>query len=199
MMIQGVSISEMLNQSITVLTKPSVASFEQFEKRGGNREAMIYIVAAAVLAGIAGLVFGLLGGIGGAILGLLRGLLPPLIGFFVFAYTLFWVGKQQGGTGTQDEVFYTCALYTAPLLAITGVVGAIPILGLLFVPISFLLGIYQIYLGYLAARSSMNLDQNKAIISVVVAIVAQLVVGVFIVGAILTAIFVGAASSGSLN
>jgi hypothetical protein len=199
MMVQGVSISEMLNQSTTVLTKPSVATFEQFERRGGTREAIVYIGVAAAVAGVAGLVFGLLGGVGGAVAGLLGGLLRPLLSYFVFAYVLYWVGKQQGGTGTQDEVFYTCALYTAPLLAVTGVVGAIPLIGCLFAPVSLVLGLYQIYLGYLAARSSMNLDQNKAIISVVAAIVAQIIVGVVIVGAILTALVGAAALSGGLN
>jgi Yip1 domain len=199
MMVQGVSISEMLNQSTTVLTKPSVATFEQYEKRGGTREAIVYIGVAAALAGVAGLVFGLLGGIGGAIAGLLTGVLSPLIGFFVFAYVLYWVGKQQGGTGTQDEVFYTCALYTAPLLAIVGVVRAIPLIGCLFAPVSLVLGLYQIYLGYLAARSSMNLDQNKAIISVAAAILAQWVVGFFIVGAILATLFAGAALTNGLQ
>jgi hypothetical protein len=61
------------------------------------------------------------------------------------------------------------------------------------------LGIYQSYLGYLAARSSMNLDQNKAIITVVAAIVAQFVVAVFIGGAIIAAIIATAAATGGLN
>jgi Yip1 domain len=199
MMVQGVSIGDMLNQSVTVLTKPSVQTFEQFERRGGMREAIVYIGVAAAVAGIAGLVFGLLGGIAGAVAGLLGGLLRPLISYFVFAYVLYYVGKQQGGTGTQDEVFYTCALYTAPLLAVVGVVGSIPVIGCLFAPVSLVLGLYQIYLGYLAARSSMNLDQNKAIITVAAAIVAQIIVAVVIVGAIFSALFAGAALSGGLN
>jgi hypothetical protein len=199
MMVQGVSISEMLNQSTTVLTKPSIQTFEQFERRGGMREAIVYIGVAAVLAGLAGLVFGLLGGLGGAITGLITGLVPPLLNFFVFAFVLYYVGKQQGGTGTQDEVFYTCALYTAPLLAVTGVVGAIPLINCLFAPVSLVLGIYQIYLGYLAARSSMNLDQNKAIISVVAAIVAMWIVSFLIIGTVFAAIFGAAAISGGLQ
>jgi hypothetical protein len=200
MMVQGVSISEMLNQSTTVLTKPSIQSFEQFERRGGMREAIVYIGVAAVLAGAAGLVFGLLtGGIGGAIAGLITGLVPPLLSFFVFSFVLYLVGKQQGGTGTQDEVFYTCALYTAPLLAVTGVVGAIPLINCLFAPVSLILGIYQIYLGYLAARSSMNLDQNKAIISVAAAIVAMWIVSFLIVGTVFAALFGAAALSGGLQ
>jgi hypothetical protein len=198
MMIQGVSVGDMLNQSMTVLTKPSVQSFEQFEKRGGQREALIYVIIAAVLVGVVGLAFGFLGGVVGAVAGLLRGVLA-LLGFYVFAFVLNYVGKQQGGTGTQDEVFYTTALYTAPILAVTGVVSAIPIIGCLALPVTFLLGIYQIYLGYLAARSSMNLDQNKAIITVIAAIVAQFIVAVFIGGAIIAAVVGGAAASGNLN
>ena len=198
MMIQGVSIGDMLNQSMTVLTKPSVASFEQFERRGGMREALTYVIAAAVLVGVVGAVFGLLGGVIGALAGLLRGVFA-LLGFYVFAWVLNYVGKTQGGTGTQDEVFYTAALYTAPLLAVTGVVSAIPIIGCLALPVTFLLGIYQIYLGYLAARSSMNLPQNPAIITVVAAIVAQFLVAVFIGGAIVTALVAGAAASGALS
>jgi hypothetical protein len=69
----------------------------------------------------------------------------------------------------------------------------------LALPVTFALGIYQIYLGYLAARSSMNLDQNKAIITVIAAIVAQFVVGVFIGGAIIAALVASAAASGALN
>ena len=200
MMIQGVSINEMLNQSVTVITKPSVQSFEQFERRGGQREALIYVGAAAALAGIVGGVFGLLtGGIGGLLAGLLAGIILPLVGYFVFSFLIYTIGKSQGGTGTQDEVFYTTALYTAPILAINGVIGAIPLLNCLLLPATFLLGLYQIYLGYLATRSSMNLDQNKAIITVVLAFVAQLAIG-FVIGLVFAAIGIGAAAaSGAFN
>ena len=179
------SLSEMVSSSIVVLTKPSVATFEQYERRGTMRDALIYMGVAAALAGIVGFLFGLLGGIGGAIAGLIGGMLVPLISFVIFASVLYFVGKQQGGSGTQDEVFYTCALYTAPLLAITGVIGAIPLLNCLLLPVTLVLGLYQLYLGYLASRSSMNLDQTKAIISVVVAILAQLIVGAIIAAVII--------------
>ena len=87
MMIQGVSVGDMLNQSMTVLTKPSVQSFELFERRGGQREALIYVVIAAVLVAVVGLAFGFLGGIAGAVVGLLRGVFA-LIGFYVFAFVM---------------------------------------------------------------------------------------------------------------
>lgn len=199
MMIQGVSISEMLNQSMTVLTKPSVQSFEQYERRGGMREALTYVGVAAAIAGIVAFLFGLLGGIGGAIAGLLGAVISALLGFVVFAFVLFYVGKQQGGTGTQDEVFYTCALYVAPILAISGIFGNIPLLNICFLPVSLALFAYQCYLGYLAARASMNLDQNKAILSVVAAIAAQIVVAIVIVGGLMAVIFAGAAATGQFN
>ncbi len=200
MMVQGVSVGEMLNQSITVLTKPSVASFEQYERRGGQREALIYVGIAALLSGVVGAVFGLItGGVAGLIGGLIIGTVAPLVSFFVFSFLLYFLGKQFGGTGTQDEVFYTAALYTAPLLAVTGVVNAIPLLNCILLPATFILGLYQIYLGYLAARASMNLDQNKAIFTVVGAIVVM-----WIAGAILATLFAllglgAAAASGALN
>ena len=52
------SLSEMINSSIVVLTKPSVSTFEQYEKRGGTRDALMYVGIAAAVAGIVAFVFG---------------------------------------------------------------------------------------------------------------------------------------------
>ncbi len=195
MIVQGVSIGDMINQSMTVLTKPSVQTFEQFERRGGQREALIYVGVAAAVGGILAATFGIFsGGVAGAIGGLLFGLLIPLISFYISAFLIYTIGKAQGGTGTQDEVFYSVALYLAPILAINGVIGSNALFACLAFPISLLLGLYGIYLGYLAIRASMNLDQTKAIITMVVAFVAQLVVGA-VIGGILAAVGLGAAAA----
>jgi hypothetical protein len=200
MMIQGVSIGDMLNQSMTVLTKPSVETFEQYERRGGQREALVYVGVAAVLAGVVGALFGLVtGGILGLVAGLVIGIVGPLLSYFVFSFLIYTIGKSQGGTGTQDEVFYTTSLYTAPILAVTGIINAIPFLGCLLLPATFILGLYQLYLGYLATRSSMNLDQNKAIITVILAIIAMWIAGA-ILTFVLAAVGLGAAAaSGAFN
>jgi Yip1 domain. len=182
MEVQGVRINELVSQSMVVITKPSVESFERFEKSGGKREALVYVLVAAALSGIVSAIFGLFGGISGILLGLISGFVIPVVGFYVFAYVLNFMGKQRGGTGTEDEVFYTCALYTAPLQAINGIVSGIPFLGFLLSPILLIIGLYQCYLGYLASRSSMNLQQNDAIISVVVAIVVQFIVTLIVAG-----------------
>ncbi|ABQ90809.1 Yip1 family protein [Roseiflexus sp. RS-1] len=188
MMVQGVSINEMLNQSIQVLTKPGVETFERFERHGGQREATIYIMIAAAISAVAALVFGLLNGIVAALLNAALGFILAVAGFYIFVFLVYFIGKQQGGTGTQDEVFYTMALFVAPIQAVTGAVSAIPLIGCLALPATLALGIYQIYLGYLGVRSSMNLDQSKAIITLVLAFIAQLFIG-FIIGAIFAAIF----------
>ncbi|ABU59099.1 Yip1 family protein [Roseiflexus castenholzii] len=199
MMVQGVSIGEMLNQSIQVLTKPSVETFERFERHGGQREATIYIMVAAAISAAVSLVFGLLGGIVSALLAGVLGFILPVVGFYLFAFLVYFIGKQQGGTGTQDEVFYTMALFVAPIQAVAGAVSAVPILGCVALPAIILLGIYQIYLGYLGVRSSMNLQQTPAIITLVLAFIAQFIIGA-IIGAIFATIGVAlGAASGSIN
>jgi hypothetical protein len=191
MQIQGVNIQDMIAQSIAILKPwPTVATFEQFEKRGGTREALIYVGVASAVAAVVAFIFGLLGGIGAAIAALIIGFISPIIGFAAFAYVLFFVARNQGGTGTQDEVFYTLSLFTAPIRAVTGAIGAIPLLGCLFAPVNLVLSIYQGYLAYLACRASMNMEKNPAIISVVVAVVVMIIISV-IVAAILAAIFAG--------
>jgi len=183
MMVQGVSINEMLNQSIQVLTKPGVETFERFERHGGQREATIYIMIAAAISAAVALVFGLLNGIVAALLGAVFGFVLAVVNFYIFVFLVYFIGKQQGGTGTQDEVFYTMSLFVAPIQAVTGAVLAIPLIGCLALPAAIVLYIYQIYLGYLGVRSGMNLDQNKAIITLVPAFIAQVII-VMIIGAV---------------
>lgn len=177
MIVRGVSINDMISQSMAVLTKPGVSTFEEFEKRGGEREALTYVGVAAAISGVAALIFGIFGGITAALVSGIFAFLIPIISFYISAMVIHYVGTSQGGTGTKGEVFYTMALFMAPILAINGAVSSIPLLNCLALPLTFALGIYQIYLGYLGIRSSMNLDQNKAIITMVVAFLIQLAIG----------------------
>lgn len=152
------SIPDMISQSRTVLTNPSVATFERFETRGTLRDALIYVALAAVITGI----FGLTEGIGG----LVRNVLGALIGFLVFVYLVHWFGSRQGGTGTVDEVAYTFALFWAPLSVLFGLVTfilVITLVGLILVPIVALVALaLNIYFAYLAVQSSMNLEAGGA-------------------------------------
>ncbi|MEX2534182.1 MAG: YIP1 family protein [Trueperaceae bacterium] len=148
------SISDMLSQSRTVLTSPSVATFERFEGRGTLRDALIYVAIAAAISGV----FGLSEGVGG----FLRNVISTLVGFLVFTYLVHWIGKQRGGTGTLDEVAYSFALFWAPLSVIFGVVTLvllITIIGVFLLPLVALAALaLNVYFGYLAVQSSMNLS-----------------------------------------
>ncbi|MCS7287696.1 MAG: YIP1 family protein [Roseiflexus sp.] len=196
MMVQGVSIGEMLNQSIQVLTKPSVETFERFERHGGQREATIYIMLASAISAAVSLIFGLLDSVAAALLAGVLGFILPVVSFYLFVFLVYFIGKQQGGTGTQDEVFYTMGLFVAPIQAVTGAVNAIPIINCLALPAMLALGIYQIYLGYLGVRSSMNLERTPAIITLVLAFIAQFIIS-FIIGALFAAISVALGAAGS--
>lgn len=84
------TIRNMWSQSVQVLSKPSVATFEQYENKGGLREALIYVLVASILAGV----FGLEGGVRG----FLSGIVGTIVGFLAFTYLVFYFGKSQGGT-----------------------------------------------------------------------------------------------------
>lgn len=176
------SVSDMINSSIVVVTKPSVSTFEMFERRGNLTSALIYVGLGAIVTAILGAIASPAGIVGG----ILSGLIGTILGFVIFTYAVFFIGKSQGGTGTYDEVAYSFSLFSVPLAVIGAVVGLIgrvlPLLGCLVgLPISLALLVAQIYFGYLAVQSSMNLrDSGKAIITLVVAAILSLIVTVII-------------------
>jgi Yip1 domain len=173
------SIPEMFNQSIQVISKPSVAQFEELENKGTMREAIIYVAIGAAISGLLGL--------GGGISGLLANVISALVGFFVFAYVVHAFGKSQGGTGTLDQVAYTFSLFWVPLniaFALLSLVLIITLIGILLLPLVGILAIAaNVYFAYLAVQSSMNMtDTNKVWLTLVVAFVATLVVTFVITG-----------------
>lgn len=175
------TLTNMLSQSIQVVSKPSVASFEQFENKGTLREAVIYVLAASVIVGLLNL--------GGGFGGFLNGIIGTIIGFLVFAYLVHYVGKSQGGTGTLDNVAYTFALFWAPINVLTAVISLILIItliGIILVPLLVIAAlIINVYFAYLAVQSSMNLrESGKIWITLIVAFVGTLVIS-FVIAAIL--------------
>ena len=169
-------VSQMIGESISVLTAPSVARFERFERNGTIQDGFIYVAVAAAFSALLGFLFSLFtSGIVGAFLSALMSFIFPLLGYAVFAYLVHYVGRAQGGTGTQDEVFYTIALYTAPLLALSAILDNFPMLRCLIWPLTLLLFLYQIYLTYLAVRAAMNLESTPTIVTTVVAWIGEVI------------------------
>jgi hypothetical protein len=170
----NVPLSETVQHSITVLTKPSRETFELFENKGTMRDALIYVAVGAALIGIFNLFVSPIYAIGA--------ILSTVLGFYAFTYVVHYVGKAQGGTGTLDQVGYTFALYWIPLQLVAtliGVVLTITLVGILLLPLLGLAALAaSLYFAYLAIQSSMNLtDSTKTVITLVAGIVAAAIVG----------------------
>lgn len=173
------TISDMFPQSVTVLSKPSVASFEQFERRGGTTEAYIYVALAALVSAVIAGFFGIFHSDVSAIGQFVSRLVQTLLGFAVFTGLVYLIGKNLfRGTGTYPEVAYTYALFFVPLSIVSTVIGIIPILGWF---ISWLISLVIVYFGYLAVQSSMNIrEQVPAIVTLLLSGLGYVVVlGIF--------------------
>ncbi|HEX2863939.1 MAG TPA: YIP1 family protein [Deinococcales bacterium] len=170
-------ISAMFAQSLEVLSKPSVSTFERFEKRGTVTDAAIYVAITAAIAGVFGLANGLSGFLGGVI--------GTVISFFVFAGLVYYIGKSQGGTGTFDEVAYTFSLFWVPITVAVAVLTfllVITLIGILLLPLLAILAVIaEIWFGYMAVQSSMNLTQsNKIWTTLILAGLGSLIVNVVV-------------------
>ena len=186
---------EMINGSIAVLTKPSVSTFEEHEKNN-LAWALIYSVIAgvinAILAALRAALFpavaldtaglppelaeglqqgaagpGIVGAVVGAIIFTILGL---LIGWGI-TYAL---GRAFGGTGQFGELAYDLSLFNAPTTVVFSILNFIPILGGLA---ALALGIYNLYLTYLAIQSGMNLPSNKALYVILIQFAIALAIG----------------------
>jgi len=171
------TVMNMIGQSVQVLSKPSVETFEQYEDKGTLREAIIYVLIASVITGLLGL--------GGGIGGFLSGIISTIVGFLVFTYLVHYVGKSQGGTGTLDNVAYTFALFWAPinvLFAVISLILLITLIGIFLIPLLVIAAlVINVYFAYLAVQSSMNLrESGKIWVTLGVAFVGTLVVSLVI-------------------
>jgi Yip1 domain len=183
---------QMLNGSRAILLRPSVATFEEYE-RNDLGWALIYIAIAAVATAILnaigfairgpamqaalrslesqlgdrplppGFAAFLAGGsLTGAVVG---GLFGAIIGFFIWTGIIYVLGRAFGGTGAYGELAYDVALFSAPMAVLNALVGLIsigPLACLTFI-VTVALGIYNLYLSWLSIQSGMNLPGNKAL------------------------------------
>jgi hypothetical protein len=182
---------QMLNASRAVLLRPSVATFEEYE-RNDLGWATIYIAISTVISAILGVISFLLnrpyleqqmrdlqnrlngeplpafatsmmGGqsMTGAIIG---GLVFTLLAFFVWTGLVYLLGRLFGGTGAFGELAYDIALFWAPIAVIRALIGVIAIGPVAAIGgiIGLIVGLYNIYLSWLSVQSGMNLSPGKA-------------------------------------
>jgi hypothetical protein len=153
------TLMSMINQSVQVLSKPRIETFERYKDKGTLRESIIYVLIASLITGLLGL--------GGGIGGFLSGIISTIVGFLVFTYLVHYVGKSQGGTGTLDSVAYTFALFWAPinvLFAVISLILLITLIGIFLIPLLVIAAlVINVYFAYLAVQSSMNLHESGKI------------------------------------
>jgi hypothetical protein len=181
---------EMINGSIAVLTKPSVATFEEHEK-DNLAWALIYSVIAgvinAVLAAIGETINSTGVGMGTTISSAIFG---TIIGLLISWGITFGLGRAFGGTGSFGELAWGFSLFGAPLTVAGSILGLIPFIGWIA---AIAVAIYNFYLSYLAIQSGMNLPSQKALYVILI----EVAIGVVIVGCIV-AVF-GAAFLALMN
>ncbi|WP_104991171.1 YIP1 family protein [Deinococcus sp. NW-56] len=149
------TFADMFAQSAAVLARPSPTTFEHFERRGGVRQAFLYVGLAALASAMIAALFAPFHGdvtVPGQFFS--RLLLIPLQ-FGIFTGAVYLLGRRLfGGTGRYEEVAYTFSLFYVPLSLLGTLLGIIPILGWL---VSLLVTLALVVFGYLAVQSSMNL------------------------------------------
>jgi Yip1-like protein len=183
---------QMLNASRAVLLRPSVSTFEEYE-RDDLGWATIYVAISAVIAAILGAIsFTLnrpymeqqlrdlerqLNGqplppfattlMGGTSLttAIISGLLGTLIAFFIWLGIIYLLGRAFGGTGSFGQVAYDVALFWAPIAVIRGLIGVISIgpIAVIGGVVGLAVGLYNIYLSWLSIQAGMNLPGSKAL------------------------------------
>jgi len=147
---------------------------ETFAKQKSNASIMgglkNYLISGAiygVIAMLVFLIFGAMGGAAGAAVGGGVGMIAALayivmipLGALIGGAILYVIAKLLGGTGDFKTHFYLPSLFAAPM-AIAGVFGVIPLIGML---VSFAILLYSLYLTTLAYKEAHGFDTLKAIL-----------------------------------
>lgn len=184
------NLGEMFRHSINVISRPSVQTFERYERSGTARQAYGYVALAALVSAVIAAIFApfhqdvtFFGQL------ISRLILVPL-SFAVFTGAVYLIGKNLfRGSGTYSEVAYTFALFFVPLSIVSSIIGIIPILGWL---VSFLITLALIFFGWLAVQSSMNIrDSGSAIVALVISGIAYFIVQAFVATWVVTLLNVG--------
>ncbi|MCB8976075.1 MAG: YIP1 family protein [Ardenticatenaceae bacterium] len=166
----------MLDRIIGVL-KLDVNTFEAIEAdESATSQAAIVVAVVAIVGGLIG--GGISAAMGGSFLGsFLRQLLGAFIGWFIWAGVTYFVGTSMfGGKSTMGEMLRVLGFAQAP-----GILGIIPVCG------SFVGWVWTLACTFIAIRQGLDLDNSKAAMTAVVALIAVIIASL-IIGAILAAV-----------
>jgi hypothetical protein len=155
-----------------------------------TNQALTVVVVTAIAGGLGSAIGQAIAGRpNGVVGGLIGGVLTELIGWAVWSYVMYLVGTRVfHGTATYGELLRTLGFAYSPGVLL--ILRFIPVLGGL---ITAVVGVWRIVAGFIAIREALDLDNGNTLATIVVGIIGYLVV-LFIIGAILVALGVGAAA-----
>lgn len=175
-------------------TKGEVALYEEVEESTAlTQEAYTIVGIVAATNALGALVGALIAGTN-PIFPAIGQALSVVIGYVIWSYLTFFIGTRVfNGTATPGEMMRAIGYAQTPRI-LAGLLLLIPGLGacLAIVP-----ALWSLYLGFVAVRQALDVDDQKALMTVGIAFVASLVVSVVIASIIGIAAGTGAALTGS--
>ncbi len=155
-----------------------VATYEEVERdQSALGQAMTVVAIAGVASGIGSAVAS-----GGHGIGLFGGVIASLLGWFVWAFTIYLVGTRvlpEAETKSDlGEMLRTTGFSAAP--GVLGVLGVVPGIGGLIVTV---VGLWQLAAMVVAVRQALDYTSTgRAVLVCVIGFVVQLVVFVLVMG-----------------
>ena len=202
------AVSQLPNQYISVLTKPSAFTFAAEMGKASWDIVWVQLIASAIITGILGYMRTLIPGalmtynypnsesplssstLQAIILSSssIASIIIIPLSFFIGQGIIYLIAKAFGGTGTFLRQGYTYLLISVPLGIISSALGLIPILGGF---VAFGLGIDGIVLQIFSLMAVHRLSGGKAtavvLIPIAIVIVLAIVVGIIVALAIVAA------------
>ena len=216
-------ISSIFQTWVNVLTKPGEEVFaaEREKDSATLKTALVWIILASVIAALlatlrARIFSSQLGGLGqfvellpadlqegigpamaidtagGTALSLLSIISGPL-SFLISVGIYHLIASVFGGRGQFGRYAYLSATFNAPLLIVGSLLVFVPFLGFC---LTIILGIYQVVLTYYATKVEYKLSQGRAIVVILVPVLAALILAACVLAAVFGLVFSTAASSG---
>ena len=154
------------------------ALFEEVENdQSATTQALIIVAVAALSLGIGSLLLTMLVGRGGSgVVGLVLGVINALVGWAVFSGVAYFIGtKFFHAEATWEEVMRSLGFAYSPM--VLGIINAIPVIGQL---VLLLLGLWTLYLAFIAIRSALDVDTGKTIAVILLSIIPAAIIGALI-------------------
>jgi len=119
------------------------------------------------------------------ICGIPLGAIFAVLGTVVYTAIVNFTAGALGGTGNFNQLVYLVSAITAPLSLVSTLLGLVPILGCLGIP----LALYSVYLDILAVKTVHRLDWVRSAGSVLILVVLALLIVAVCVAAIFVPLF----------